>query len=82
MLDFILQIETLDPEGYKLKWLLLIVVAFVVLYFLLRKAPALTSFIKTYELRFKVKKDKIYHSFILYFEIEEEQLSDFISNTV
>jgi len=72
MLNFFLQIETVGPEGYKLKWVLLAIVALIALYFLLRKAPSLTSIIKSPELRFKVKKNKIYHPSTLYFEIENQ----------
>jgi hypothetical protein len=70
MLNLLLQIEIVDPEGHKLKWIFLIIAAFIVLFFLMRKSHSLKSIIKPSELRFKVEKNKTYHPSTLYYEIE------------
>lgn len=70
MINFLLQIEIVGPEGHKLKWVLIVIVSLGVLYFLIRKKPSLRSIINPSDLRFEVKKNKIYHPSTLYFEIE------------
>lgn len=70
MLNNILQIEIVGPEGYKLKWVLIVLVALIAIFIFIRKMPSLASIIKPSDLRFRVKKNKIYHPSALYFEIE------------
>jgi hypothetical protein len=68
--SFLLQIETVGPEGHKLIWVLLFLLLFgAIVYFWKMPIP---HFSKMPGLRLLVEKNKVYHPTTLFFKVENK----------